>query len=73
MLVRTRSVFDVRRCSARTAEFWNCKAYSCILRKYDGGSFPSFFPQQKPTTFGHGNDNDRYSSDAMGQGDIKTA
>ena len=73
MFLKKESIFFVRGCLARTAEFWNCKAYSCILRKYDGGRFPSFFPQQKPATFGHGNDNDRYSSDAMGQRDIKTA
>ena len=73
MFLKKESIFFVRSCLARTAEFWDCKASSGIPRKYDGGRFSSFFPQQNPATFGHGNDNDRYSSDAMGQRDIKTA
>lgn len=42
MLLKKESVFFVRRCLARTAEFWDCKASSGIPRKYDGGCFSSF-------------------------------
>lgn len=42
MLLKKESVFFVRRCSARTAEFWSCKAFFEVPRKYDGGGFPSF-------------------------------
>lgn len=73
MFLKKESIFFVRGCLARTAEFWDCKASSSIPRKYDGGRFPSFLSQQNPATFGHGNDNDRSPSDAMGQRDFKAA
>lgn len=44
-VLKAKSVFFVRDCLARTAEFWNCKASSGIPRKYDGGRFPSFLSQ----------------------------
>lgn len=45
MFLKKESIFFVRGCLARTAEFWSCKAFFEAPRKYDGGCFPSFFPQ----------------------------
>ena len=64
-------VFLARRIPARTAEFSPCRSSPPGNSENMTTAGASFGRTPKPATFGHGNDDDRHSSDAMGQRDLE--
>ncbi len=51
MSLKMKSIFAVRPRPARTAEFWDCKAYFDIPRKYDVGYLSVLSPVVKSGYF----------------------